>query len=726
MTPDLSTISDLENSSEFLCGFTDTKMRLLYTNRSFQEQFGLKNKNWKGQPFMEVVRTFQMERLMQANADCISHPDKSVSIEIQTVAEEKENWFRWEISALLDKEKKVNGVRFLGTDITRQKKTEQALLQQAILLDNISDVIVSADESLSIKSWNLQAEMIFNLRHENGSDRCVHEISSIDFVNDDAGNFRKSTAENGSWSGEVLIVKKDGTKFNMLAMVNAIKDKAGRRTGFVAVCRDITREREMKNRLDSEKQQSRQGLAKEKQQFRSFMENAPLLAWIIDKNGVLKYMNSRFKDAFGYTDDQINNRIGGGGKINDREKLLLPHRDVIEKNKCIEFLQEWMDENHEMHYYRTFKFPIQDVSGNWLEGGQSIDITSELLTQRELKRGNELFEYASRATRDVIWDWDLKSDKIRRTDGYKTLFGYETEELYEPNSFERIHPDDRDNMISTIENALGGNESRWYIEYRYCCADGSYKNVIDQAYIVRNKSGKPVRAIGSMQDVTAERNLQKQVLMAEMQKKKDVVNAVIDAQEKERRELSAELHDNVNQMLAATILYLRSAQKDAISGKTLVERGIDYLQKAVEELRNISRNLTPGELKLNGLLPALKVFAERLQIPNSFEVQLILEKIQEEDISPALKLSVYRMVQEMTNNIIKHAQATKVKISLGKEGNTLKLTVTDNGKGFDPVTVKRGLGITNIQTRAENFNGIVNIISSPGAGSTFAVSIPLT
>ncbi len=85
--------------------------------------------------------------------------------------------------------------------------------------------------------------------------------------------------------------------------------------------------------------------------------------------------------------------------------------------------------------------------------------------------------------------------------------------------------------------------------------------MIDQAYIIRDSEGKAVRVIGSMQDVTEERNLQKQVLITEIQKKKDVVTAVINAQEKERNELSTELHDNVNQLLAASILYLKTAKK---------------------------------------------------------------------------------------------------------------------------------------------------------------------
>jgi len=675
---------------------------------------------------MEVVRTFQMERLLQANEDCISHPNKSVTIEIQTVTGEKENWFRWEITALSGKEKVVNGVRFLGTDITRQKKTEQALLQQAILLDNISDVIVSADENLSLRSWNLQAEMLFGLGYDRDTESCTHQIAAIEFVGDQESNFRRSLRESEYWNGEVVVIKTDGTRRHMQAMVNAVKDKLGRVSGYVAVGRDVTRENEMQSKLEREKKQSRQGLAKEKEQFHSFMENAPLLAWIIDEHGILRYMNSRFRDAFGYTAEQLNSKIGSKGRISEREKLLAPHQDVIQRQQCLELLHEWTDDQKKHHYYRTFKFPIQDVDGSWLEGGQSIEITSELAAERELRKSNELFDYASRATRDVIWDWDLKTDRIRRSSGYRTLFGYEQERTDEPNSFSRIHPDDHPAVQQTIRQALAGEDSRWYIEYRYLCRDGSYKNVIDQAYIVRNRAGKPVRAIGSMQDVTEERKLQRQILMAEKQNRKEVVDAVIAAQEKEREEISAELHDNVNQILAATILYLKAALKEPSSGPQMIGRSINYIQKAIEELRTISSSLATGNLQISGLLPALQALVRQLNIPNNFEVKLELGDLSEDAIPSALKLAVYRMVQEMMNNIFKHAHATSVRISLCRDALNLVLRVSDNGKGFDPATVKRGLGITNIQTRAENLNGIVHIHAAPGKGSTFEVLIPFS
>src|ERR1700712_452162 len=113
MDPISEGISHLENSSEFLCSLTDTSFRFLDTNRLFQKQFGLENQHWKGRLFPEVIQTFQMEKYLQVNKECINNPDKIISIEIQTTTDSHENWFRWEVSALVNKKNEVEGVRFL-------------------------------------------------------------------------------------------------------------------------------------------------------------------------------------------------------------------------------------------------------------------------------------------------------------------------------------------------------------------------------------------------------------------------------------------------------------------------------------------------------------------------------------------------------------------------------------------------------------------------------------
>lgn len=601
-------LSHFENSSEFLCGFTDINLHLEHTNLLFQKQFGLENIEWKGKHLKEVIQHFQIEKFLDANQECINNPEKNISIEIETTITNKSNWFKWEICAITDEMNNVKGVRFLGTDITRQKKAEQTLLQQAILLDNISDVVISMDNNFNIKSWNVAAEKMFNLKFLEDGISVSHEIQKANILHDTITGFKRKLQTARWWSGNVYVEKNDGRFFFMQTRINTIKDTNDKSSGFVAVSRDITEDQEITKQLAAEQKKSKLDLLKE---------------------------------------------------------------------------------------------------------------------QQALKRSNELFEYASKATRDVIWDWNVKENTIRRTSGYKNLFGYKSSKSYEPNTFEKIHPGDRNNVEKIINKAINSNSSRWQIEYKYLCANGNYKIVIDQAYIIRDANGKAERIIGSMQDVTAERNLQNNILLTEIQKKKDVVNAVINAQEKERNELSSELHDNVNQLLAAAILYLKTAKKKNIAEERLLNLSLDHVEKAVNELRNISHNLTPGELKMNGLPAALKTLAGKLHIPRTFEIKLITNLEEGVIIDKSIQLAVYRIVQEMMNNILRHANASMVKIKLDETKNFLQLRVKDNGIGFNPSSIKPGLGIMNIFTRTENLGGTAEINSSPGKGCTWEINIPL-
>lgn len=466
-------------------------------------------------------------------------------------------------------------------------------------------------------------------------------------------------------------------------------------------------------------------LVKQHQHYLAFMENSSTLVWITDRKGVLIYMNKRFKKSYNYTDAHLNWKIGTISKITDREKVLLPNKEVLLNNKCLEFVHEWMDKSRNAHYFKTFKFPIKIANGDRLEAGESIEITREFFTLQNLKKNNELFEYASKATRDVIWDWNPEDNKIRRLGGFENIFGYRTNEMFEEFNFNKIHENDLPLVRKIIKDSLKTNASRWQMEYKYLCADGSYKKVIDQAYIIRDERGKPVRIIGSMQDVTEERDLQNKVLTAEIKKNKDVVSAVIAAQEKERNELSAELHDNVNQLLAATVLYLKTAQKQKIIDTNLITHSLDYVEKAIQELRNISHHLTPSELIMNGLSAALRALAEKLQISKKYKVRLKIELSDEKIVPKAVQLALYRIVQEEVNNILKHSRASKIDIQLLEKDNNILLEVSDNGKGFDLSKIKLGLGITNINNRAENFGGFAELSSSPGKGCTWLVKIPI-
>jgi two-component system sensor histidine kinase UhpB len=227
-------------------------------------------------------------------------------------------------------------------------------------------------------------------------------------------------------------------------------------------------------------------------------------------------------------------------------------------------------------------------------------------------------------------------------------------------------------------------------------------------------------------DITERILLEKELSEQRLTRQRQITEAVIVAQEKERTEIGKELHDNVNQILGASNLYINTAMTDDELRQELLERSMELVSKAINEIRKISKSLiTPG-LREIGLIESIEDIIDDIQTASGhLAIELDLQNISEEQIEDRRKLTVFRIVQEQLNNIVKHARATRVLIRLSVEYGHIVVTITDNGVGFDVSRHRKGVGITNIISRAELFNGKVEIQSQPGEGCTLTVSLPI-
>ena len=146
--------------------------------------------------------------------------------------------------------------------------------------------------------------------------------------------------------------------------------------------------------------------------------------------------------------------------------------------------------------------------------GSLIDIQLQKEHEQKLEESNKRFERIARATNDVIWDWNLQDDSIWWNEGFKTLFGYQEEDI-EPTIISwtsRIHPEDLAAVKSSIYAVMNSGQPRWEAEYRFRCADGSYKLIFDRGYTLHNQEGKAIRMIGAMLDVTERKRIEQQLL----------------------------------------------------------------------------------------------------------------------------------------------------------------------------------------------------------------------
>jgi two-component system sensor histidine kinase UhpB len=328
------------------------------------------------------------------------------------------------------------------------------------------------------------------------------------------------------------------------------------------------------------------------------------------------------------------------------------------------------------------------------------------------------FNILGMATNDAVWDLNLLSNECYTNRTLQEMFGYTADELSDNNKWWRdnLHPSDKDRVLETIDAKLNTGGTVWQDEYRFRCKNGSYKTVFDRGYILRNKAGRPYRIIGAMQDVTEQRQLQKQVIEQQIRYKVDLAAEVIRAQEAERKKLGEELHDNVNQLLGVVKLYVEHAQVNATERETLLKKSVDYLMMVIEEIRNLSKSLVGPSIHESGLTGSLVSLARTVTESGKIEMETRFDDVDEQILTDLQKLMLYRIVQEQVNNIMKHSNATKASLTLTKNGNHIVLEIRDNGKGFDPTTNKQGLGFKNIRNRVAVFDGHLEIKSAKEEG----------
>jgi PAS domain S-box-containing protein len=347
----------------------------------------------------------------------------------------------------------------------------------------------------------------------------------------------------------------------------------------------------------------------------------------------------------------------------------------------------------------------------------------------EIKKANEQFDIVLKATNDLIWDWNLQTNTIYRSAlGLEKVYGIKENKSIEniEQWLLRVHPQDAGKVQEIIAKILSGQEENTFeAEYRFKRDNGAYSNVYDRGMILRNRKGQPVRVIGAAQDITERKHLEEELLQNELEKQKAIGQAIIDTQEQERSEIGKELHDNVNQILTTTKLYLDLALSNNDLKDELIAKSNKNIISVINEIRQLSRSLMDPTIGDLGLLDSINDLIENINLTRRLHVTLVAEPAVESLLSKNNKLTVFRIIQEALNNVIKHARATTVELFFKLYGNNMMLVIKDDGIGFDPLSIKPGAGLKNIQNRIYLVNGTYTIQTSPGKGSKIIINFPI-
>ncbi|MEI2739788.1 MAG: PAS domain S-box protein [Chitinophagaceae bacterium] len=617
---------------------------------------------------------------------------------------------------------KLNTARSVGAG--HLSVIHKASLTTSTGADNMDDAVLQTDLDFNIIGWNSSAEALHGQPGAMGKN--LFNLVDIGFVNGNVNVVRKHLSANGFWTGEVLFKRYDGQQIFFRTTVTYIMDETKKPVAIMIVSHNINDEKTKERELDAIKKQ-----------YEILMNTLPQGVMMINANGTIGACNKRGAEIFGLSEDEILGKafansswkaIKTDGSVFPATEFPavvslqtgFPQRNVVMGIQQSDDTLVWVSVNSEALIQPGQFEPYAAVVSY-------TDITESKKTEEELKKSNERFYHVAKVTSDAIWDIDLGTNKIYRSGAFRRLSGYASEQIDSNLNwwFYKVHPEDRERVKNKLNQHIEKGLERWEDEYRFECADGSYKSLFDSG-IILYKAGKPVRILGAIKDLTEQRRLEKQLMDEQVQRHKAITQATIAAQEQEKTNISRELHDNVNQILMSAKLFMDTAKRIPEQSSELLEKAIEYQLLALQEIRKLSKSLSTSNVKTVGIKESIGDIINNMKLLQQLDVQLIFNERVEDKLSDDQKLMLFRVIQEQTNNIIKYAEARSVQIMINETNNMVRLVISDDGVGFDTSNKNtKGIGFINIISRADVYNGKVNIVSSPGHGCTLEICFPI-
>jgi PAS domain S-box-containing protein len=346
------------------------------------------------------------------------------------------------------------------------------------------------------------------------------------------------------------------------------------------------------------------------------------------------------------------------------------------------------------------------------------------LKKTRLQLNEQLFKTLVSNSSDIIVIISPEGTFRYISENIKGILGFEPSELLGKNAFELIHHEDSLRVATELKKVIDKDETSVGIAHRFLNKDGGWTwleskgvNHLEDSFI----DGIVVNA----RDVTDRIKLQQKLDLELASKQKDITAAVIETQEKERSQLGLELHDNVNQVLTTIKLYNEMLLDGLGDQRDILTRSIKHLQDCINEIRSISKRLSAPTLGDITLDSSIRELIKSINLTNRINIEYTLTGLENCIIPQDLHLAIYRIIQEQLNNILKHAEATTANIHMHYGNGYLSLAISDNGKGFDAKKKRKGIGITNMYSRAEHMGGTMKIISAVAKGTSLQVRFPL-
>ncbi len=493
---------------------------------------------------------------------------------------------------------------------------------------------------------------------------------------------------------------------------------------------DLVLVRDIRERLQAQRE-----LQASRRLLSLVIDNVPAQVAYVDKGQTFRFVNRRYEEIYGlprseFVGSHVREILGPEGYAATE-----PYLAAALAGDAVRYEAAFHDRDGGARWLRVNYAPDKGKAGD-VQGvvGTIIDITERRRAEETLRRSHERLEEAQRTAQIGDWEYDILAGRITWSAEMYRIFDLDPER-YVPSAKsdeEFCHPEDAPVLRKAFNRFFASGEPL-DLDYRIVTPQGTVKACRRRGRLILDEQGTPILAIGTTEDITERKRVEERVL--EYQRRlRFLASQLTLIEERERRRIARELHDEVGQRLAFARMGLASARDiDSESQREAILEDVSQsVRRAIGDIRDLVFDLSSPLMDEIGLAAALAEWLEE-QVARKHGLRTeFINDGQRLPLDDDMRAMLYRSTRELLTNVVKHAQATRVKVRLEGEGSRVRIVVEDDGIGFDagarPRVMERegGFGLFSIQERMADLGGSLEIRSEPGQGCVATLTSPAT
>ncbi|SFQ51536.1 PAS domain S-box protein [Hymenobacter arizonensis] len=614
----------------------------------------------------------------------------------------EEIWIEAVLTPIEDGHGKPPLVHIIWRDVTAERAAVEQLRESearlSLALDASETGIFTWDLTHNQVVWDERAQAIFGLVHS--PQPVPVEVLRERFHPADAARVWEATevaiATKSPLALDYRVVWPDGSVHYVSTAGRAIANERGKLRGFAGVMRDVTAI------YTAEEELHYKSLV-----MAGVLDNLPVVLARLQPDGTIIE-----RTGAELANPGLSKEATLGRNVLDLFPRYREQIKVILEGGHNDFLAtvEGDEQNLHVHIYGFFDQQQQQALLLVFDVTEIEEKKSQLLAEKEFTESllqNSVDGIVAIDRTGIVTAWNRQATRY---------FGQEASDVLGQPLFDVLPRLDCDEAKEVVGRVLAGEQvllAGQPFEHRA----GHY----DAYHVPLRQQGEITGILIIFRDVTERDRLAEEATQLRLRQQQDVLSAILTTQETERKRIAEALHNGLGQVLYATKLSLEGRGGTPSSPRA----SLKLLHEAIQTTRTISFELTPGILEDFGLRTALLELSKRIT-PTGLPVHLHLVNL-EERLRPTVEIAVYRIVQELLNNIMKHAQATEVVVHVVREKQRLEVSVEDNGCGFDPNALTTlplaGMGLSGVRNRVALLGGVLSIDSRLGQGTIVSFSL---